>query len=140
MISNGKFPGFPTKEMEAASGRPFNDSCRNMSLESTAVRWRPKSKPSRSFLNKFDYQALDAIRDVESELFSGSNSMLRTMLQQVLDVDTSDDSIRLQRESDFIGLSQDLSQSLIARLHLPILTELVDKTGADDGGTSHSEW
>jgi putative ATP-dependent endonuclease of OLD family len=86
------------------------------------------------FLNKFDYQFLDAIRDVESELFSGSNPMLRTMLQQVLDVD-AEDSVRLQRESDFFNRSQDLSQSLITRLDLPTLTELVDKTGADDGGT-----
>ena len=91
-------------------------------------------KAENEFLNKFDYQFLDAIRDVESELFSGSNPMLKTMLQQVLDVD-AEDSIRLQRESDFFNLSQDLSQSLIARLDLPTLTELVDKTGADDGGT-----
>jgi putative ATP-dependent endonuclease of OLD family len=38
-------------------------------------------------LRKFDYQFLDAIRDVESELFSGTNPLLKSMLQEVLDQD-----------------------------------------------------
>jgi putative ATP-dependent endonuclease of the OLD family len=38
-------------------------------------------------LSKFDCQLIDAIRDVESELFSGSNPLLRAMLRQVLDHD-----------------------------------------------------
>lgn len=92
-------------------------------------------KAEPEFLNKFDYQFLNAIRDVDSELFSGSNPMLKTMLQQVLDIDASDDNVRFQRGLDFTSISQVLSQSLIARLDLQTLTELVDKTGADDGGT-----
>ena len=92
-------------------------------------------KAEPEFLNKFDYQFLDAIRDVESELFSGTNPMLRTMLQQVLDLDAPDDNIRLQRETDFRGLAKQLTENLIDRIHLSTLIELVKKTGAEDGGT-----
>jgi len=42
-------------------------------------------KVEPEWLNKFEYQFLDAIRDVESELFSGSNPLLKSMLLEVLD-------------------------------------------------------
>ncbi|MCX5845605.1 MAG: AAA family ATPase [Deltaproteobacteria bacterium] len=92
-------------------------------------------KAEPEFLNKFDYQFIDAIRDVESELFSGSNPMLKAMLQQVLDIDASDDAILVQKEIQFRGLAQQLTASLVNRIHLSTLLELVDKIGAEDGGT-----
>jgi putative ATP-dependent endonuclease of OLD family len=92
-------------------------------------------KAEAEFLNKFDYQFLDAIRDVESELFSGSNPLLRTMLQQVLDLDATDDDTRLQRETDFRAEAKSLTDSLVKRIALATLIELVNKTGAEDGGT-----
>jgi len=90
-------------------------------------------KAEGEFLNKFDYQFLDAIRDVESELFSGSNPMLRNMLQQVLDIDAPAATI-LERESEFGNMAQQLTKSLVERINLPTLIELINRTGAEDGG------
>lgn len=94
-----------------------------------------KAKAEPEFLNKFDYHFLDAIRDVESKLFSGSNPMLKKMLQEVLDFDAADDTVRSQRGLEFRGLAGQLTGKLVERIHLPTLIELVDKTGAEDGGT-----
>ena len=41
-------------------------------------------------LAKFDCHTVDAIRDAESELFAGTNPLLRTMLRQVLDHDADE--------------------------------------------------
>lgn len=93
---------------------------------------RVKAEPE--FLNKFDYHFLDAIRDVESKLFSGSNPMLKKMLQEVLDLDAADDTVRSQRGVEFRRLAGQLTETLVERIHLPTLIELVEKTGAGDGG------
>ncbi len=97
-----------------------------------------QNKAEPEWLNKFDYQFLDAIRDVESELFSGSNPLLKSMLYQVLDSDLKDDDdgnrekhIRIEK---FNRSSNILKRRLVKRLKLDSLFTLVKQTGAKDGG------
>jgi putative ATP-dependent endonuclease of OLD family len=85
-------------------------------------------------LSKFDCQFLDALRDVESEMFSGRNPLLRSMLEEVLDIDKQDGEKR-QLRSAFRERSKELRTELVGRLDTPRLFQLVSETGAGDGGT-----
>jgi putative ATP-dependent endonuclease of the OLD family len=85
-------------------------------------------------LSKFDCQFLNALRDVESEMFSGRNPLLRSMLEEVLDINKQDGEKRLLR-SAFRERSKELRTELIRRLDTPRLFQLVSETGAGDGGT-----
>ncbi len=85
-------------------------------------------------LSKFDCQFLDALRDVESEMFSGRNPLLRSMLEEVLDIDKQDGEKR-QLRSAFRERSKELRTELVGRLDTPRLFQLVSQTGAGDGGT-----
>ena len=95
-------------------------------------------------LAKFTYQFVDAIRDAASRLFSGSNPLLRSMLEQVLDHDIeSDDKIdnaakeyaAVARRTAFRTDSKQLTEALTKRISLDAITTLVRDTGAEDGGT-----
>lgn len=95
-------------------------------------------------LAKFGYQFIGATRDAASELFRGSNPLLGSMLQQVLDHDIwnddkkSDEEKRAEltdRQVSFRGASKELTASLRDRIDLQALTSLVRDTGAEDGGT-----
>ncbi|MDS4029881.1 MAG: AAA family ATPase [Candidatus Contendobacter sp.] len=84
-------------------------------------------------LAKFDCHTVDAIRDVESELFAGTNPLLRKMLKQVLDHDV-DDAESLNRRRHFRTLTQDARSDLTGRMNLDALFQLAKDTGAADGG------
>ena len=84
-------------------------------------------------LAKFDCHTVDAIRDVESELFAGTNPLLRTMLRQVLDHD-ADEAEALNRRRNFRTLTQDARSNLTSRMNLDALFQLAKETGAADGG------
>lgn len=84
-------------------------------------------------LAKFDCHTVDAIRDVESELFAGTNPLLRTMLRQVLDHD-ADEAETLKRRRHFRTLTQDARSNLTGRMNLDALFQLAKDTGAADGG------
>jgi len=84
-------------------------------------------------LSKFDCQFLDALRDVEGEMFSGKNALLRQMLEEVLDLDKEDHEKRSLR-SAFRIRSKELRTELTGRLDTPRLFQLVSETGAGDGG------
>jgi putative ATP-dependent endonuclease of OLD family len=90
------------------------------------------------WLNKFDYHFLDAIRDVESELFLGSNPLLKTMLYDVLDSNLNDDDEgekeKLKRKATFKDLSKPIRKDILKRLDYKSLFKLVKETGAKDGG------
>ncbi|HOV77234.1 MAG TPA: AAA family ATPase [Sedimentisphaerales bacterium] len=85
-------------------------------------------------LAKFDCHTVAAIRDVESELFAGTNPLLRTMLRQVLDHD-ADEAEALERRRHFRTLTQDARSNLTSRMNLEALFQLAKGTGAADGGT-----
>jgi len=84
-------------------------------------------------LAKFDCQFLDAMRDVESEMFTGSAPLFRQMLEQVLDWGKSVDDRRALR-GNFRTNSKSLRDILDGRLDTAKLFELVKATGAADGG------
>lgn len=85
-------------------------------------------------LAKFDCQFLDALRDVESEMFSGSTPLFRTMLEEVLDLGKEPSERRGLRD-DFRAKSNTLREELVNRLDTKRLFDLVNVTGAADGGT-----
>lgn len=84
-------------------------------------------------LGKFDCQFLDALRDVEKEMFAGNTPLFRSMLEEVLDLEMDADEKRTIR-GDFRTKSNSLRQELIGRLDTDKLFELVKVTGAADGG------
>lgn len=84
-------------------------------------------------LAKFDCQFLDALRDVESEMFSGRNPLLRAMLEEVLDLGKEADERRTLK-STFRQSSHQLRTQLVQRLDTKRLFQLVSATGAGDGG------
>lgn len=76
-------------------------------------------------LNKFDFQFLDAIRDVERDMFSGKNTLLKNVIDFFIDYDIkSDKSISIEeqskkieiRKADFETTSHDLIEKLKERL------------------------
>ena len=91
-------------------------------------------KAEPEYLRKFDFQFLDAIRDVESQMFSGTNPLLKAMLQQVLDNGIDEDQVNKNRE-EFAGLSKSALDNLLSRLDSKKLLALVEGTGAKDGGS-----
>lgn len=84
-------------------------------------------------LARFDCHIVDAIRDVESELFAGTNPLLRTMLRHVLDHD-ADEAEALRRRRHFRTLTEDARRNLTGRMNLDALFQLAKDTGAADGG------
>src|SRR5699024_6532585 len=73
-------------------------------------------------LNKFDFQFLDAIRDVERDMFSGKNTLLKNVLDFFMDYNIkSDDSLEPEeKESAIKGKKKefgDIAGDLIALLN-----------------------
>jgi putative ATP-dependent endonuclease of the OLD family len=94
-------------------------------------------------LAKFGCKYLDAIRDVETELFAGNNPMLRAMLRQILDheVDAATSQVRKvgnatlqERREKFDMFANGIRTHLLGRLRIDDLFKLVSETGASDGG------
>jgi putative ATP-dependent endonuclease of the OLD family len=96
-------------------------------------------KVEPEWLSKFDCQFLDSIRDAESELFSGRNQLLRSMLRQVLDADLDPESDNYlaqiqERHASFKRDSEPLRRNMLSRLRVDQLFKLTQETGAEDGG------
>jgi len=85
------------------------------------------------WLDKFACKLLDAIRDVESRLFSGTNPQLRAMLNQVLDLNV-DAEARRENDNQFAKATRELCTGVKKRLEVDSLFKLVKETGADDAG------
>jgi len=96
-------------------------------------------KAEPEWLNKFGYHFLDSIRDVESELFSGSNPLLKNMLLSTLDQDlagaANENLQKKARRKEFLANSDKLKDTLKNRLKLDSLFDLIKHTGAAMGGT-----
>ncbi len=98
-----------------------------------------KIKAEPEWLSKFDCQFVDAIRDVESELFTGKSPLLKRMLNQILDKDldleeAKDKAESTRRHTEFKTTSGELKKQIVKRLDLDSLFGLVKETGAEDGG------
>jgi putative ATP-dependent endonuclease of OLD family len=88
---------------------------------------------NRDMIEKIDFQVLDALRDAERELFSGSNPLLKRILRQIRD-SGKDDTQRANSDKEFRKLSAQLGQHLRSRLTLDPLLSFVTDTGALEGG------
>jgi putative ATP-dependent endonuclease of OLD family len=88
----------------------------------------------REMIDKIDFQMLDALRDAERELFSGSNPLLKRILRQIRDYGKNEKE-RTKNEKEFRDLSAKLGGHLRSRLSLDPLISFVTDTGALEGGT-----
>ncbi|MEN6432083.1 MAG: AAA family ATPase [Smithella sp.] len=93
-----------------------------------------RRRPEPDALDKFEMRFLKAIRDVESEMFSGSQPVLRKMLQQVLDNSKTKDEKKTLSES-FQTDAAKLLDMIKNRLDTKTLFALVDDVGASEGGS-----
>jgi predicted ATP-dependent endonuclease of OLD family len=97
----------------------------------------------RENLNRFDFQFLNAIRDVEKELFSGQNTLLKDVLDYFLDHKLAKDTTKSDEEkeeileskrNDFSEKSRVLIDSLKDRIDTDPILEYATNIGASLGG------
>lgn len=85
-------------------------------------------------LSKFQYQFVDALRDVKSTMFSGQNSLLKRMLLLILDAG-ADEETKKDRDLELDTLAGDMQTHVKQRLDLTSLFGLIEQTGAGDSGS-----
>lgn len=86
-------------------------------------------------LRKFDFHFLDALRDVETRMYSGATPLLKSMLRQVMDHDVrGDEPASEKRRRGFRRIASRLHRHLANRISPDVLFGLVKDTGASDGG------
>jgi predicted ATP-dependent endonuclease of OLD family len=96
-------------------------------------------------LERFDFQFLDAIRDAESQMFYGNNTILRDVLYYFLDYDLTEgqgyenlsqetQNELKKRENEFKENSTNLLESLIGRIDDDKILQYSKETGANKGG------
>ena len=93
-----------------------------------------RRRPEPDSLDKFEMQFLKAIRDAESEMFSGSQPLLRKMLQQVLDNSKTEEE-KIELTKSFQTNATELLDGIKKRLDTNTLFSLVDDVGASEGGS-----
>lgn len=93
-------------------------------------------KAESESLEKISFDTLEALRDAERELFAGSNPLLKRLLHQVRDQGQSAQQ-KAARSQAFQKLSGDLGSHMRSRIDLNLLLQLVNDTGAMEGGTPH---
>jgi putative ATP-dependent endonuclease of OLD family len=108
---------------------------------------RPEKKETADYemLEKFDFQFLDAIRDAEKQMFFGSNTILKEVLNYFLDFDLikgkklKDLSEEIQKqlrkkEENFEKDSHKLFKELKERISKDQILKYSENTGANKGG------
>ncbi len=106
-----------------------------------------KNKVDTDTLHKFDYIFLDAIRDVESKMFTGKNPELKQVLKCFLDYDIQNSSLDEEdrvlekdtREKAFRESAAPLLEKVRDRISLQPIQEMAKETGADKGGIPNFE-
>jgi putative ATP-dependent endonuclease of OLD family len=99
-----------------------------------------KNRVETELLDKINLQLLEAIRDVENEMFRGSNPLFRRVVNSCLDIDlngherTGKAAEIKKRKKEFQEKSEILLNSFKDRLDSDAIFELTKKTGADAGG------
>ena len=101
-----------------------------------------KLRVESEYLGKFYCEVLDALRDVESTMFSGRNTLLKEVLYSFLDHDLltcpeEREKERHQKERDesFASHSESLINDLKNRIDSDAILELAESTGASAGGS-----
>jgi len=106
----------------------------------------PEHKTVADFdaLNKFDFQFLDAIRDVERDMFSGKNTLLKEVLDFFMDYDIKTDKTKTknaktaaikEKKKIFSGKAFELIKNLQNRMKVgkSQILQYAEKTGASFG-------
>ena len=91
-------------------------------------------KAEPEMLSRLDITILGALRDAESQMFSGATPLLRKMLNAVLDTKDIPHKEKEQNKKDFDNASKLLVENVRNRINLDALFKLVQDTGAGDGG------
>lgn len=95
---------------------------------------KDRRRPEPDSLDKFEMRFLKAIRDAESEMFSGTQPLLRKMLQQVLDNSKTEEE-KIKLTESFQKDATELLDGIKKRLDTNTLFSLVDDVGASEGGS-----
>ncbi len=99
-------------------------------------------------LDKFDFQYLEPIRDVERTMFLGRNPMLKEILDYFLDddilknekmEDTEKEQVIEERENNFFKGSKQVIEGLKDRINIDAILEYSEYMGASAGGTPKFE-
>jgi putative ATP-dependent endonuclease of the OLD family len=93
-----------------------------------------RRRPEPDSLDKFEMRFLKAIRDAESEMFSGTQPLLRKMLQQVLD-NSKTEKEKIELTKSFQKDATELLDGIKKRLDTNTLFSIVDDVGASEGGS-----
>lgn len=95
-----------------------------------------RNKAEYELLEKFDCQIFDALRDVEREMLTGRNPLLKQVLNHFLDYGLrSQPQQRQEKKEEFKNDSNELIRKLQQRLDIDHILELAKNTGASVGGT-----
>lgn len=101
-----------------------------------------KIRAESEYLGKFYCEVLDALRDVESTMFSGKNPLLKEVLYSFLDYGLralveEDEKMCQQKERDesFAADAERLIEGIKNRIDKDAILELATTTGASAGGT-----
>lgn len=99
------------------------------------------NRAESEWLEKFDCRLLGAFRDVESEMLTGRNPLLKQVLNYFLDFDLRDiggqnteNAEEQKRHEEFNSCSQLLIQKLNSRLNIDNIIKITKDTGASVGG------
>ena len=104
-----------------------------------------KAVVDNDILNKFDFEFLQPIRDVERDLSSGSNSLLKEVIDFFIDYDIKNDNTKNKEaiKSELQKVKRefsDSSQQLMAKLHSRLASgEKQIVTYADNAGATFDE-
>ncbi|MPM18829.1 DNA replication and repair protein RecF [bioreactor metagenome] len=102
--------------------------------------YESKNRADQEYLDKFHCEVLDALRDVESKMFTGRNALLKQVLNFFVDSDliekeeTERETLQVQRNQTFESTSSSLVANMIERVSVSKIFELTEKTGAAVGG------
>lgn len=99
-----------------------------------------RSRADPDTLSNFDYQFLDATRDVEERMTSGRSSILRAVVSHALDADLLNvsaeekETVISERREKFRAKSISLMEEMKQRLNVERFLEMASLTGASGGG------
>ncbi|WP_339298045.1 AAA family ATPase [Paenibacillus sp. FSL R5-0623] len=101
-----------------------------------------KNRAEPEYLDKIHCETLDALRDVESNMFTGKNTLLKQLLIHFKDkaMHTVDHSEKTDGQNVTVGndkfgqLSRSLVDDIVGRVNQKEFLEFAEKTGASVGG------
>ena len=96
-----------------------------------------KNRAEPEYIEKLDCELLDALRDVEKDMFTGKDTLLKSVLNHFLDYELKDkkNTLEIKKEQeDFERYSGDLINHIKSRLDTDCILKLTKRTGASVGG------